>query len=191
MPVRGHDSSAVATPTPPPRLTGKAARRQPRARERAPVGRRPPNRYGESVITVQRSIVTSTPVERVFAYMADFTHAVEWDPGTVACTLFSGDGGEGSRYINRSKFLGMETELTYEVLEVEPSRLIVLRGTNETVTTTDYLLVQPAAAGSELLYTAEFEFTGLGWLFEPLMILPLNALGNNAESRLHEVLSDL
>ncbi len=49
--------------------------------------------------------------ERVFAYLADFTHTEEWDPGTVRTHRVSGDGGVGTTYANTSRFLGRETDL--------------------------------------------------------------------------------
>ena len=81
----------------------------------------------ERTVTVDRS-----PAE-VFAYLADFTTTMEWDPGTVRTTRVSGDGGVGTTYRNVSKFLGRETELTYVVTEHRPPELLELRGENKTV----------------------------------------------------------
>ena len=40
----------------------------------------------------------------------------------------SGDGGVGTTYLNTSKFMGRETQLTYVVQTHEPDRLFALRG---------------------------------------------------------------
>ena len=69
---------------------------------------------------ITRVIETSTPVDRVYAYLSDFTTTNEWDPGTVETVRVAGDGGVGSRYRNTSSFMGRKTKLTYVVREVVP-----------------------------------------------------------------------
>ncbi len=149
------------------------------------------HRYGWSVIMIQRAVMAIHPVDRVFAYLADFTNAPEWDSGTVSCTMLSGDGGVGTTYANRSKFMGLQTELTYELIELDPDRLIVLRGENSTVISTDHMLIQSAAGGTEVLYTAEFEFKGVARFLEPLLRIPLEKLGDDAEKTLALALGKL
>ncbi len=145
----------------------------------------------EAVIIIQRSVIATAPAERVYTYLRDFTTAVEWDAGTVSCTMLSGDGGVDTTYANRSRFLGLETELTYELTELEPNRLIVLRGENATVVSTDHILVQSVDTGTEVLYTAEFEFKGVARFLEPLLRIPLGRLGDNAEKTLAAALRKL
>lgn len=140
---------------------------------------------------IQRAVVADQPVERVYSYLSDFTNAVEWDAGTVTCTMLQGDGGVGTTYANTSRFMGLETELTYELLELELNRLIVLRGENRTVTSTDHILVQSVEHGTEVLYTAEFEFKGAAKIFEPVLRVPLERLGDNAEGSLVAALNRL
>ncbi len=140
---------------------------------------------------IQRAVVVDPTVARVYSYLRDFTNAVQWDAGTVACTMLQGDGGVGTTYANTSKFMGLETELTYEVLELETDRLIVLRGENQTVTSTDHILIQPVERGTEVLYTAEFEFKGPARLLEPVLRVPLEKLGDNAEKSLAAALRGL
>jgi polyketide cyclase/dehydrase/lipid transport protein len=140
---------------------------------------------------VQRAVLVQPPVDRVYAFLADFTNAVDWDAGTVSCSMLQGDGGVGTTYANTSRFMGLETELTYEVLELEPDRLIVLRGENATVTSRDHMLIQPAEGRTEVLYTAEFEFKGAGKLLEPLLRIPLERLADNAEKSLASALNRL
>jgi Polyketide cyclase / dehydrase and lipid transport len=140
---------------------------------------------------IQRAVVARAPVDRVFAYLSDFTTAVEWDAGTVSCTMLSGDGGVGSTYANTSKFMGLTTELTYELVELEQDRLVVLRGENSTVTTTDHMLIQPTGSGTEVLYTAEFEFKGVARFLEPVLRFALERLGDEAEKSLTRALAAL
>lgn len=135
--------------------------------------------------------MVDTPIDRVFPYLADFSNAVDWDPGTVTCERVSGDGGVGTTYRNVSKFLGRETELTYVVEELEGNHKIVLRGSNDTVSARDTMVMRPDGTGTEILYTAEFEFSGAAKYVEPLLRLPLKKLGDDAAKQMNAVLSRL
>ena len=140
---------------------------------------------------LQRSVTVDASPEKVFAYLSDFTTTEQWDPGTVRCQRTSGDGGVGTIYLNTSKFLGRETELTYTVLEVEPGRRVQLRGQNKTVTATDTMEIDPNGSGSDVTYTADFAFNGVAKYLAPLLAGPLKKLGDDAEKGLREALSRL
>ena len=58
-------------------------------------------------------------------------------PGHGQDDPVSGDGGVGTTYDNTSKFMGRETELTYEVVTHQPDRLFALRGENKSVVAHD------------------------------------------------------
>lgn len=140
---------------------------------------------------LQRSVVTPASPAAVFAYLSDFTNTEEWDPGTVTTTRVSGDGGVGTTYANTSKFMGRETELTYEVVTHEPDRLVALRGENKSVIALDTMEIVPEGSGSRVTYTADFQFKGLGKLVAPLLAPALKKLGDEAEQGLREHLGTL
>ena len=140
---------------------------------------------------LQRSVETSASPAAVFAYLSDFTNTNEWDPGTVRTILVSGDGGVGTTYANTSKFLGRETELTYEVEKHQPDSLFALRGENKSVVAHDTMEIVPTATGSKVTYTADFEFKGLGKFVAPLLAPALKKLGDEAENGLRENLGKL
>ena len=140
---------------------------------------------------LQRSVETPATPAAVFGYLSDFTHTNEWDPGTVETRLVSGDGGVGTTYHNTSKFLGRETELTYEVVTHEPDSRFGLRGENSSVIAHDTMDITPHGSGSRVTYTADFEFKGIGRFVAPLLALPLKKLGDDAEKGLREALSKL
>lgn len=60
----------------------------------------------------------------------------------------SGDGGVGTKYHNTSKFMGRETELTYEVVEHRPSTTFALRGENRSVIANDSMVIARLGAES-------------------------------------------
>jgi uncharacterized protein YndB with AHSA1/START domain len=140
---------------------------------------------------IERRVVADKPIDRVFAYLADFTTTEEWDPGTVRCERVSGDGGVGTTYRNVSRFLGRETELEYVVQEYEPDRRIQLRGANKSVDATDTITMRPDGAGTEIVYVAEFEFSGIAKYAAPLLAPALKKLGDDAEKGMRRALSRL
>ncbi|MGY0231559.1 SRPBCC family protein, partial [Longispora urticae] len=59
------------------------------------------------MVHVVRTFLVDRPVDVVVAYLADFSHAPQWDPGTVRCTPTSaGPVQVGSTWTNVSKVLG-------------------------------------------------------------------------------------
>ena len=95
----------------------------------------------------------------------------EWDPGTLRTTRDTGTGGVGTRYHNVSRFLGRETELTYEVDRVHRHRpLAASRRERHGLSRTATTLTPPRspAARTELTYRARFTFKGVARLVAPL-----------------------
>jgi carbon monoxide dehydrogenase subunit G len=150
---------------------------------------------------IERSVTVGVPVDRVFAYLSDFTNTTEWDPGTVSTERVSGDGGLGTRYRNVSKFLGRETELDYLVIEHVPGERFALRGENATVIANDTMtfvrtVTGPgdggaAAEGTTVTYRADFEFKGVAKLAAPLLAPAFKKLGDEAEQGMRDALNRL
>ncbi|MEQ6901585.1 SRPBCC family protein [Nocardioides sp. YIM 152588] len=138
---------------------------------------------------LRRQVATRWSAQDAFAYLLDFSHAEEWDSGTVRCERVSGDGGVGTRYRNVSRFLGRETELDYTTAEVDPEGLrFVVVGRNRTVTSTDTVTVTPTGQGSVVDYRAEFDFSGVSRFLAPLLAPVLKRLGDDTAEQLGRVL---
>ncbi len=140
--------------------------------------------------TVARSVTTSASPETVYAYLADFENATEWDHGTVACKRISGDGGVGSVYRNESKFMGNTVTLDYTLDEATPP-VVRLIGRNETTEAIDTMRITPDGAGTRVDYSAEFTFSGVTRLVAPLLTPFLKKLGDNAQASLKKALDAL
>jgi hypothetical protein len=147
----------------------------------------------KGIVTVKlvRTVVTEKPVGAVFAYLSDFTTTTEWDPGTISTERQYGDGGIGTTYLNRSKFLGRTTQLTYVVEEFVDRRLIRLRGDNKTVVAVDTMTFRAAASGTEVTYAARFSFKGLSRFVAPLLRPAFGRLGDEAEAGMRAALDRL
>lgn len=143
------------------------------------------------MITIERVVTVSKPVEVVFGYLSDFENTVEWDPGTVSTVKVDGDGGVGTKYKNTSSFAGRETELEYVVQQLEPGRIFQLRGENKTVTALDTMTFAETGDGTQVTYRAEFEFKGVTRLIESLFRGQFKKLGDEAETGLATALEKL
>ena len=141
--------------------------------------------------TVSRTFTVDAPPEVVIPYLADFTHAVQWDPGTVRCErIDDGPVKVGSSWRNTSKIVGISTELTYTLEQLGDER-IVLVGRNDTATSTETIDVTRSGTGSSITYTNELQFNGAAKLAAPLGKIIFEKLGNDTEKELVERLNAL
>ncbi|MFF3652700.1 SRPBCC family protein [Streptomyces sp. NPDC002181] len=137
------------------------------------------------MITVERSFLVGVPLDDLIAYLEDFGHTEEWDPGTVRCVRI--DGGPvrpGASWHNTSRFRKRTTELLYRLEAREPHRL-VFTGTNKTVTATDVMRFEAqSAASTRMTYTASLRFKGLARLAEPFLRAEFEKLADQVEQQL-------
>jgi uncharacterized protein YndB with AHSA1/START domain len=139
---------------------------------------------------IERTVTTTSPPEKVFAYLVDFRNAQEWDSGTKTCERVSGDGGPGTVYRNVSEFMGNTVELEYTAETVEQPTFVIV-GHNDTTTSHDTITVTPHGNGSTVVYRAEFTFTGVARLAGPLMKPLLDRLGDKTAEQLKTSLDRL
>lgn len=140
---------------------------------------------------VRREVTTAAAIEKVFAYLSDFTTTTQWDPGTVRTVLVRGDGGVGTEYRNASRFGGRTTELTYVVTRLRAPELIALRGENGAVVAEDTMDLERVPDGTRVTYTATFTFKGVWRLASPFLGPAFRRLGDEAESGMRAALADL
>ena len=145
------------------------------------------------MITVQRTS-DGSPGRRVFAYLSDFTNAAEWDAGTVA--LLAGRAATAASapsYLNTSRFLGRESDLTYVVTELvrdAPSSCVEGRNDDRHLGRHDDD-ERPQGRAPSSSTRAEFTFQGAARFLEPLLRIPIRQLGDDAERSLTAALSRL
>ena len=140
---------------------------------------------------LRRIVTVATPLDKVFAYLADFSTTTEWDPGTVTTIRTTGDGAVGTEYLNTSTFAGRTTQLTYVVQELVPNQRISLRGENSTVIAHDTMTFRETENGTEVSYTADFAFKGVARLVAPLLRPAFNRLGDRAQAGMAAALTRL
>ncbi|WP_141013354.1 SRPBCC family protein [Nocardioides sambongensis] len=143
--------------------------------------------------TVTRTFTVRPDPAAVLAYLEDFSHAEEWDPGTVSCTREdSGPIRVGSRFHNVSRIAGISTELTY-TLERRDETTVEFQGSNDSATTSDTITVVPApdGTGSEITYTAVISMKGVAKLADPAMKLVFEKIGNDTVESMTRALDEL
>jgi len=136
--------------------------------------------------TYRTSIPSIWPPADLFAYMARFSNAAEWDPGVSGAEeLIPGPPALGSTYRLQVRSLGRSVALDYRIIEfTDPSR-VVLRAENRVLCSTDVIEVQPGPGdGSTLTYDATLTLKGLLSLFSVLLGRPLRRLGDRAANGL-------
>ena len=140
---------------------------------------------------LRRTVTVATPLDKVFAYLADFTTTTQWDPGTVTTIRTTGDGAVGTEYLNTSTFAGRTTQLTYVVQELVPNQRISLRGENTTVIAHDTMTFRQTENGTEVNYAADFAFKGVARLLAPMLRPAFNRLGDRAQTGMAAALTRL
>ncbi|WP_238999237.1 SRPBCC family protein [Segeticoccus rhizosphaerae] len=146
---------------------------------------------GGGVMQVCRTVVVDRPLERVFAYLADFSHVSQWDPGTQEAVRSSGDGGIGTTYAVVSVFAGRRIPLAYTVTEVVPGSRFTAEAQTKTMSARDTMTFTAVGSGTSVTYDAHFAFSGglkyVAWLLRPAF----TRLGNEAEAGLRTALEAL
>ena len=134
----------------------------------------------------------STPLSAAdaFAYMADVTHFVEWDPGVKRVRRVSGDGaGVGTAY-ELTVQAGGTMVMRYEVEAYEAPRRILLVARTLLLTSVDEIRVEATGSGSVVTYDAKLTLNGPLSLFDPLLRLAFRRIGDRAAAGLKRVLSE-
>src|SRR3954452_6700318 len=119
-----------------------------------------------------------------FAYMADFTHAREWDPSVTQARRV-GD----TSFDLVARFAGRDVPLRYEIIELEAPRLVVLEARRPGFVSRDTITVAPAGPGSVVHYDASLAFSGLGRLLDPVMQRIFNRVGARATAGMQTALN--
>ncbi len=144
------------------------------------------------MITVERTVDVDRPVAAVFAYLADFTHTEQWDPGTVSTTRTDhGALGVGARFHNVSEFHGRRTELDYQVVRFDQDEHLTFTGDNRTVTATDDLTFRATESGTRITYRAHFTFKRWARLAEPLLRRGFASIADETAEQLGATLATL
>ena len=115
-------------------------------------------------------IETALAPEAAFAFVADFAHAQDWDPGVATSErLDPGPVGVGARYRLGVRLGGRVAPMEYRITVFEPSQRVVLTGEGSGVSAVDEIRFTPAGTGTRIDYSADIRLGGLLRLVQPLL----------------------
>ena len=135
------------------------------------------------------SVTTPRPPEDAFGYMAAFENVAEWDPGVLhAEPLDSGPPHVGSRVRVVVSSAGRRLPLEYRVTECDPPHRVLLVAETSTIRSVDEITVEPLGGGSSVTYDANLELLGLLRIFNPVLALVFNRVGDRAAAGLRRKL---
>lgn len=135
------------------------------------------------------TIPSAWPAARALTYMADFSHASEWDPSVLSSTaLDAGPVRKGSTYELRIRSGRRVLRYVYRVERLEPG-VVVLRAATRWFDSIDTISVRDVGSGSEITYDAFLTAKGALRLANPLVARVLRKFGDAARDRLRVVLA--
>ena len=131
-----------------------------------------------------RTITTDAPIDRVFAYLADFSTNAEWDPGTESAVPRDDDGPKlGQKYDLVVTFGDRKLDMVYEITALKENRLITLIGDGSTTHAIDTIeFSEVPDGGTSVTYTADIKLKGLLRLGEPFLRGKFNELMDKGEA---------
>ena len=98
------------------------------------------------------TVETAWDREVAFTYLADFTTISDWDPGVVRSKRLTGDPlSVGARFEVTTSYLGREATLTYETIEIEHLRRVLLRAESGSFTSLDEMTFDERPGGGTLV----------------------------------------
>jgi hypothetical protein len=121
------------------------------------------------------------PPGESFAYMADLSNFVEWDPGVVEVEQTEGDGA-GPEAVFDVVVKGFRGPLTlhYRTTDYDPPTSVVARAESRRLTSLDTITVRGDGTGSVVTYDAELKLNGILGLADPLLRLSFKRIGDRA-----------
>lgn len=137
------------------------------------------------------SIEAPLPVADVFAFMADFRNAVQWDPRTKAAEKETeGAVGVGTLFLLTVEVMGRRTEMPYEIKTHLPDRRLVVEGRTALFSYRDELTFEPTgAATSRLTYDARLSLRGPLALANSLLASSFRDIGDEGAAGIRRVLN--
>lgn len=138
---------------------------------------------------VVRSVTTTWTPERAFAYMADFSHTAEWDPGVVEATRAdSGDIGTGSAFLLTVRVGTRHVPMRYEITDYAPGR-VTFSSRSSALESVDTVTVVRRGGTTEVVYDARIGLRGLLRLADPLLALAFHGVARRAVRGLEQRLA--
>lgn len=143
--------------------------------------------------TIVRTITTDKPKSEVFSYLADFTNAVHWDPGTEQSVPRDATGARVGQIYDLVVVWGSrKLSMIYETTELVPGDRVTFVGDGSTTRAVDTLTFSDLPdARTQIVYSADITLKWPYRVTEPFLGAKFTELGDEAEASLIRVLASL
>jgi len=130
---------------------------------------------------LHEQIITQTPIEAAFTYVADFNNIEQWDPGIAQSDqIGNGPIEVGTRFNLLVAFGTRRIPMVYTVTEFDAPNRVVLVGEGSTLTAVDEITFAAVPQGTAITYTAELTFKGAMRFAAPFLGGLLKGVGRKA-----------
>jgi len=137
-------------------------------------------------------VLTPLPVERAFAYVANFANSSRWDPNTASSeSLGDPTPRVGARYQLGVRLASRVVPMEYRIAALSPNKRVVLTGTGSGVETVDDIRFERTPDGTRVEYGADLRLHGWLRLLAPLAERAFAAVGRNARDGLQRALDEM
>ena len=142
---------------------------------------------------IVRTITTDKPRGEVFSYLADFSNAIHWDPGTEQSIPRNADGAKlGQVYDLVVVWGSRRLPMVYETTELVPGERVAFVGDGSTTKAVDTLTFTDVSdGGTRVVYSADISLKWPYRISEPFLRTKFVEMGDEAEESLTRVLSSL
>ena len=140
---------------------------------------------------LRERVETHLPIEDAFSYLADFSNAATWDPGTATAErLDAGPIRVGSSFALGVRMGGATRPMTYRIVRLDPNEVIVLEGEGSGVAATDTMTFQAIPGGTRIDYEANIRLRGWRRLLEPFAGAAFTRIGHAAQAGMQRTLAE-
>ena len=114
------------------------------------------------MFTVERHVVISRPLEKVFAFVADQRNAPQWQDGLVEVRLLTdGQVGVGTKHAIVRLFMGQRMEISNEYTEYKLNQKVAFKSTSGPIPFNAAYLTEPVAEDTHLISMIQMQPEGL------------------------------
>jgi uncharacterized membrane protein len=121
------------------------------------------------MFTLNVSVIVPAPLEQVFAYVADFKNAPQWQHDLVDVRLEDGPFPTGKRVVEVRRFLGRNTDAPGRLVEWHPLQGFTVRGSSGPLDVESRYTFASESGGTRVSLALTMSARGPARLGEPLL----------------------
>jgi len=138
---------------------------------------------------LHETLQTTLPIDRAFAFVADFSNAERWDPGVAwSKAVANSTPRVGTEYELGVRLGGRVAPMSYRITLIDPAKRVVLGGRGSNVSAVDDIRFEQTDGGTRIDYTADIELTGWMRLAAPFAGRAFASIARNARDGMQRTL---